>query len=85
MVNTMHYNYITGSQEITIFYSKVFLKQNNVMIPMTLYKLSYEPPHGKTNNVVSKQVQHKLGCTLTEVGKRLENLDLEQRRLIPSE
>ena len=30
------------------------------------FKLSYEPPRGKTNNVVSEQVQHKLACTSTE-------------------
>ena len=28
----------------------------------------YEPPCGKTNNVVSEQVLHKLGCTATEAG-----------------
>ena len=27
-----------------------------------------EPPHGKTNNVVSEQVGHKPGCTSTEDG-----------------
>ena len=26
----------------------------------------FEPPRGKTNNVVSEQVQHKSGCTVTE-------------------
>ena len=26
----------------------------------------YEPPHGKTNNVVTEQVLHKLTCTVTE-------------------
>ena len=26
----------------------------------------YEPPHGKTNNVVSEQVRHKSACTSTE-------------------
>ena len=26
----------------------------------------YEPPHGKTNNVVSEQVRHKPTCTSTE-------------------
>ena len=25
-----------------------------------------EPPSGKTNNVVSEQVRHKPGCTITE-------------------
>ena len=28
--------------------------------------LVYEPPRGKTNNVVSDQVRHKLACTVTE-------------------
>ena len=28
----------------------------------------YEPPRGKTNNVVSEQVRHKAGCTSTEDG-----------------
>ena len=26
----------------------------------------FEPPRGKTNNVVSEQVRHKQGCTSTE-------------------
>ena len=26
----------------------------------------YEPPRGKTNNVFSEQVRHKLSCTSTE-------------------
>ena len=26
----------------------------------------YEPPRGKTNNVVSDQARHKLACTSTE-------------------
>ena len=28
----------------------------------------FEPPRGKTNNVVSEQVRHKQGCTSTEDG-----------------
>ena len=28
--------------------------------------LIFEPPHGKTNNVVSEQVRHKPACTSTE-------------------
>ena len=28
----------------------------------------FEPPCGKTNNVVSEQVRHKPGCTVTEKG-----------------
>ena len=30
--------------------------------------VSNEPPRGKTNNVVSKQVRQKSGCTVTEAG-----------------
>ena len=29
-------------------------------------KTTYEPPRGKTNNVVSEQVRHKPACTSTE-------------------
>ena len=28
--------------------------------------ITYEPPRGKTNNVVSEQVRHKPACTSTE-------------------
>ena len=28
----------------------------------------FEPPRGITNNVVSEQVGHKAGCTVTEAG-----------------
>ena len=31
-------------------------------------KERYEPPRGKTNNVVFEQVQHKPGCTSAEDG-----------------
>ena len=31
-------------------------------------KTLYEPPRGKTNNVVSGQVRHKPGCIVTEAG-----------------
>ena len=31
-----------------------------------------EPPREKTNNVVSKQVRHKPGCTVTEAGWKLK-------------
>ena len=34
-----------------------------------------EPPHGKTNNVVSEQVRHKPTCTVTEKSKKLEISD----------
>ena len=38
----------------------------------------HEPPRWKTNNVVSKQVRHKPGCTSTEECYRLGILDLER-------
>ena len=44
----------------------------------------YEPPRGKTNNVVSEQVGHKSRCTITEDSLRLEILDLESRRIVLS-
>ena len=31
-----------------------------------LCSMKYEPPRGKTNNVVSEQVRHKPACTVTE-------------------
>ena len=37
-------------------------------VPIALCNKTYEPPHVKTNNVVSEQVSHKLGCTSTEDG-----------------
>ena len=39
------------------------------------YDISYEPPRGKTNNVLSEQVQHKPACTSTEKSYKLEILD----------
>ena len=32
----------------------------------------YEPPRGKTNNVVSEQVRHKPTCTSTEKARSLK-------------
>ena len=32
------------------------------------FLVKYEPPRGKTNNVVSEQVRHKPACTSTEAG-----------------
>ena len=34
--------------------------------------------------LVSDQVQHKLGCSFTEDGKRLEILDLKSRGIVLS-
>ena len=44
----------------------------------------FGPPRGKTNNVVSEQVRHKLSSTSTEDGKRLEILNLESRGIVLS-
>ena len=30
------------------------------------FRIKYEPPCGKTNNVVSEQVHHKPGCAVRE-------------------
>ena len=40
--------------------------------------LKIEPPRGKTNNVVSEQVQHKPACTSTEKSQKLEISDLSR-------
>ena len=39
-----------------------------VDIARQVLKLANEPPHGKTNNVVSEQVRHKLTCAVPEAG-----------------
>ena len=44
----------------------------------------FEPVHEKTNNLGSHQARHKLGCTITEDGLRLEILDLESRGIVLS-
>ena len=61
-----------------------------LLIPVSLPLLPslpvflFEPRHEKTNNVVSKHVQHQLVCTITEDGYKLEILDLESRGIILS-
>ena len=35
-----------------------------------------QPPCKKNNNIVSRQDQHKSGCTVTETGEKLEISDL---------
>ena len=47
--------------------------------------ITNEPPCGKTNNVVSEQVWHKSGCTVTEAGWKLEISDLSRRGTVLSE
>ena len=48
--------------------SKRLLRQFTNDIPAGKTGLAFEPPRGKTNNVVSEQVQHKPGCTSREDG-----------------
>ena len=43
-----------------------------------------EPPRGKTNNVVSEQVRHKPGCTVTDAGWKLEISVLRRRGTVLS-
>ena len=38
----------------------------NCFSSWTFFSLIFEPPRGKTNNVVSEQVQHKPACAATE-------------------
>ena len=45
----------------------------------------YEPPCGKTNNVVSERVWHKRGCIATEAGQKLEILELSRGGIVLSE
>ena len=45
----------------------------------------FEPPRGKTNNVVSEQVRHKPACTSTEKSLNLEISDLSRRGTVLSE
>ena len=46
-------------RKVTITADGILLKVSNAI---------YEPSRGKTNNVVSDQVRHKSGCTVTEAG-----------------
>ena len=41
--------------------------------------ISYEPLREKTNNLGSDQVRHRLPCTVTEAGWKLEELYLRRR------
>ena len=43
-----------------------------------------EPHHEKTNVLVSDLVRHKIGCTATQDGKRLEISDLGSKGIVLS-
>ena len=45
-----------------MFLRKVFATDDNLVNRA----FKFEPPRGKTNNVVSDQVRHKPTCTVTE-------------------
>ena len=47
--------------------------------------LKFEPPRGKTNNVVSQQVRHKPTCSVIEAGYKLEILELSRGGIVLSE
>ena len=63
-------------------------KHNNVnyhFIPKYNSLLNtFEPPRGKTKNVVSEQVRHKPTCKVTEKTKKLEISDLSRRGIVLS-
>ena len=48
-------------------------------------RVRFEPPRGKTNNVVTEQVLLKPACTVTEAGKKLEILELGRGGIVLSE
>ena len=43
-----------------------------------------EPSREKTNNVVSDEVRHKSGCTVTEAGYKLEISDIRRGGIVLS-
>ena len=49
-----------------------------------IHERKNELNHDKTNNVVSEQVLHKMSCTSTEDGYRVQILDLERRGIVLS-
>ena len=48
----------------TLAYNAAF----NLCVMSTATTISFEPPRGKANNVLSEQVRHKPTCTATESG-----------------
>ena len=71
---------------------KGMVTQGNLKLATKLYsnenygfKCINEPPRGKTNNVVSKQVRHKPTCTSTEAGEKVEILELGRGGILLSE
>ena len=52
---------------------------------LLVFLFLFEPPRGKTNNVVSEQVLHKPACTSTEKSWKLEISDLSRRGIVLAE
>ena len=63
------YGYLNGCISLLLSYT-IYLLWSACLTLLHLLELSViiEPPRGKTNNVVSKQVRHKPACTATEAG-----------------
>ena len=51
------------SQSMTLIIS---LRDHKTHFESFIKEVSFEPPRGKTNNVVSEQVRHKPACAVTE-------------------
>ena len=66
------------SKGFLIYSSPVFERMFQVILSVFML---FEPPRGKTNNVV---FEHKPACAVTEDGWRPENLDLESRGIVLS-
>ena len=77
---------LTSSRHLEAVQIKSLLAQRGLQIHEVFRRSKkYEPPRGKTNNVVSEQVRHKPTCTSTEKSQKLEISDLSRRGIVLSE
>ena len=60
--------YVKNKHSRNAIYSVSVLNMVETETIKEAMRFSYEPPRGKTNNVVSEQVRHKSDCTVTKVG-----------------
>ena len=51
---------------LSVYYPSVIIRFNMGILIGAGFENTIESPRGKTNNVVSEQVWHKLACTSTE-------------------
>ena len=70
---------VKGDVSIITIFVKYMLEMCLFLMLKCDNHVKNELHHGKTNSVVSEQVRHKLSCTSTEDGQRLEILDLGSR------